>query len=88
MNKKINLLIVIILFSGILYRLALTWDGNFLFNMDNGRDMVDVREMVETGKLRLTGPPLPLKVFIMDPPGTIFWQFLMFYQEVILMHPS
>ena len=73
MNKKINLLIVIILFSGILYRLALTWDGNFLFNMDNGRDMVDVREMVETGKLRLTGPTSAIEGFYNGPA----WYYLL-----------
>ncbi len=47
---------LIILALGILFRLALTQNGNFLFNMDNARDFVDVREMVELGKLRLTGP--------------------------------
>lgn len=53
MQKKI---IFAILLMGILYRLFLTWNGSFLFNMDNARDMVDVREMVELHKLRLIGP--------------------------------
>ena len=54
MNKKV--IILIILFLGVVYRLLLTSGGNFLFNMDNARDFVDVREMVELKKLRLTGP--------------------------------
>lgn len=54
--RKITIIILVILFIGILYRLALTANGSFLFNMDNARDMVDVREMVMLGKLRLTGP--------------------------------
>lgn len=41
---------------GLVYRLILTSNGNFIFNMDNARDMVDIREMVELGKWRLIGP--------------------------------
>jgi 4-amino-4-deoxy-L-arabinose transferase-like glycosyltransferase len=41
---------------GFLYRLILTSEGNFIFNMDNARDMIDVRGMVELGKWRLIGP--------------------------------
>ncbi len=51
-----NKLIIFILIIGVIYRLLLTSNGNFLFNMDNARDMVDVREMVVLGKPRLTGP--------------------------------
>ncbi len=51
-----NKLIFGILIIGIVYRLFLTANGNFLFNMDNARDMLDVREMVVLHKLRLTGP--------------------------------
>ena len=47
---------ILILFIGILFRLLITANGNFLFNMDNARDMVDVRGMVVLHKLRLTGP--------------------------------
>ncbi len=53
MKKKI---IFALLALGIIFRVFLTWDGRFIFNMDNGRDFVDVREMVELKKLRLTGP--------------------------------
>lgn len=56
MSKNFILLAFFILFIGIIYRLILTSNGNFLFNMDNARDMVDVREMVVLKKLRLTGP--------------------------------
>lgn len=53
MEKKI---IFAILLVGIFYRLFLTSHGNFFFNMDNARDMIDVREMVVLHKLRLIGP--------------------------------
>ena len=45
-------LILLILLAGIIYKLIMTSGGNFLFNMDNGRDLVDIREMVEL-KIRL-----------------------------------
>ena len=53
---KINIVILLILVVGVVYRLVLTSGGNFLFNMDNARDMVDVREMIELKKPRLIGP--------------------------------
>ncbi len=68
-----NKLVLIILAIGIIYRLALTWNGNFLFNMDNGRDMVDVRELVEVGKLRLTGPTSAIEGFYNGPA----WYYLL-----------
>src|SRR3989338_3182569 len=69
-NTKIILLILLV---GILYRLALTADGNFLFNMDNARDMVDVREMVVLGKLRLIGPTSAIEGLYNGP----FWYYLL-----------
>lgn len=65
--SKNNLLIIIILLAGIAYKLLMTWDGNFLFNMDNARDMVDVREMVILQKLRLTGPTSAIEGFYNGP---------------------
>ena len=55
MNKK-AIVIIIILLIGAIFRLSSSSNGNFIFNMDNARDMVDVREMVILKKLRLTGP--------------------------------
>jgi len=69
-NTKIILLILLV---GILYRLALTADGNFLFNMDNARDMVDVREMVVLHKLRLIGPTSAIEGLFNGP----FWYYLL-----------
>lgn len=77
MNRKLIPIIVIV--TGIIYRLILTWDGNFLFNMDNARDMVDVREMVETGKLRLTGPTSAIEGFFNGPA----WYYLLAIPYVI-----
>ncbi len=68
-----NKLILIILLIGILYRLFLTADGNFLFNMDNARDMVDVREMVVLHKLRLTGPNSAIEGLFNGPA----WYYLL-----------
>lgn len=53
MSKNITTIIIFILLIGISYRLAVTANGRFLFNMDNGRDMVDIREMVILKKPRL-----------------------------------
>lgn len=55
MIKKLNIWILIILFIGLIFRLYISSENNFIFNMDNARDMVDVREMVVLGKLRLIG---------------------------------
>ncbi len=58
---------------GIIYRLFLTAGGNFLFNMDNARDMVDVREMVMLNKFRLIGPTSAIEGFF-NGPG---WYYLL-----------
>lgn len=68
-----NKLIIFILIIGVIYRLFLTSNGNFLFNMDNARDMVDVREMVVLGKLRLTGPTSAIEGFYNGPA----WYYLL-----------
>lgn len=52
--RKIIFLIILII--GIVFKLFLTWNGNFIFHIDSARDMVDVREMVILEKWRLTGP--------------------------------
>lgn len=73
MSRKVVTAILIILLIGILYRLALTANGNFLFNMDNARDMVDVREMVVLPKLRLIGPTSAIEGFYNGPA----WYYLL-----------
>ena len=55
-------------------------DGNFLFNMDSARDFVDVREMVELKKLRLTGPTTPIDGLYDGP----FWYYFLAIGYVIL----
>ena len=72
MYKNIKLIFIILLI-GVIFRLCLTWDGNFLFNMDNARDMVDVREMVVLHKLRLTGPTSAIEGLYNGP----FWYYLL-----------
>jgi len=71
--KKGLLLIITLLVIGIVYRLTITGDGNFIFNMDNARDMVDVREMVVLGKPRLIGPTSGVEGFFNGP----FWYYLL-----------
>ena len=70
MKKKI---ILMLLSLGIIYRLFSTFGGNFLFIMDNGRDFVDVREMVELHKLRLTGPNAAIEGLYNGP----LWYYLL-----------
>lgn len=70
---KTNYLVILLLLLGISYRLILTSEGNFLFHIDSARDMVDVREMVELGKLRLTGPTSAIEGFYNGPA----WYYLL-----------
>ena len=70
MQKKTILLILVL---GVLFKVSLTWDGNFLFNMDNARDMVDVREMVVLGKPRLIGPTSVIEGLFNGPA----WYYLL-----------
>lgn len=72
MNKNTKIILLFLL-AGILYRLALTANGSFLFNMDNARDMVDVREMVVLHKIRLTGPTSAIEGLFNGP----FWYYLL-----------
>lgn len=76
MKKKI---ILVILILGFLYKLQLTSNGNFLFNMDNARDMVDVREMVVLKKLRLIGPTSAIEGLFNGPA----WYYLLAIPFVI-----
>ncbi len=66
-------LIWVVLIIGIIFRLFLTANGNFLFNMDNARDMLDVREMVVLHKIRLTGPTSAING-LFDGPA---WYYLL-----------
>lgn len=71
--SRATITIIAILLVGVIYRLALTANGNFLFNMDNARDMVDVREMVVLKKPRLIGPTSAIDGFYNGP----FWYYLL-----------
>lgn len=73
MKNKINSLILIILILGITYKLIMTANGNFLFNMDNARDLVDVREMVVLQKFRLIGPTSAIEGLFNGPS----WYYLL-----------
>lgn len=68
-----NKIIITIILIGVFYRLVLTAGGNFLFNMDNARDMVDVREMIVLSKPRLIGPTSAIEGFYNGP----FWYYLL-----------
>ena len=70
MTKKFVLFILTV---GIVFRLILSHDYNFIFNMDNARDMVDVREMMELKKPRLIGPTTAIEGFY-NGPG---WYYLL-----------
>lgn len=70
---------LVILVIGVLFRLALTENGNFLFNMDSARDFVDVREMMELQKIRLTGPGTAIDGLYNGP----FWYYLLAIPYII-----
>lgn len=84
-------LVFSLLLLGFALKLFITSGDNFLFNIDNARDMVDVREMVELKKLRLIGPTAGIEG-LYNGPG---WYYLLAipyiislgnpYSEVILM---
>lgn len=72
MSKK-AIVVTLILLIGTVFRFALTANGNFIFNIDNARDMVDVREIVILKKLRLTGPNTPIPGLYNGPA----WYYLL-----------
>lgn len=76
---KINKVILFILVTGIIYKLIMTSGGNFLFNMDNARDLVDVREVMELKKLRLIGPTSAIEGFYNGPA----WYYLLAIPYII-----
>lgn len=59
--------ILLLLILGIFVRIVITLNGNFIFHMDNARDMVDIREMVVLQKLRLIGPTSGIEGFFTGP---------------------
>lgn len=77
-DKKL-ILIITVLLIGFCFRLFLTRDGNFLFNMDNARDFVDVREMVELKKMRLIGPTSAIDGLFNGP----IWYYLLAVPYII-----
>lgn len=70
MMKK---LIIFVLLIGVIFKLSLSSDGRFLFNMDNARDLIDVREMVVLKKLRLIGPSTAIEGVFNGPA----WYYLL-----------
>ena len=65
--QKFLFVILIILLIGVIQKIYVTSGGNFLFNMDNARDFVDVREMIELKKPRLIGPTSAVEGFYNGP---------------------
>lgn len=71
--KKFLFIILALVILGSIQKIYVTSGGNFIFNMDNARDFVDVREMVELKKPRLIGPTSAIEGFY-NGPG---WYFLL-----------
>lgn len=65
--QKLLLIILTIIIAGSIQKIYVTFGGNFIFNMDNARDFVDVREMVELKKPRLIGPTSAIEGFYNGP---------------------
>ncbi len=72
-TKYKYILILVLLFLGVLYRLLVTSGNNFIFNVDNARDFVDVREMVTQTKFRLIGPTSGIEG-VFNGPG---WYYIL-----------
>lgn len=73
MKINVTTFILIILFFGVFFRLIISSNGNFFFNIDNARDMVDVREMVVLKKVRLIGPTTAIEGVFNGPA----WYYLL-----------
>lgn len=73
MINKTTVIIVLILLAGAVLRVITSSNGNFLFNMDNARDMVDIREMLVLHKPRLIGPTSAIDGFYNGP----VWYYLL-----------
>lgn len=67
MNKAVSFIIATVLVLGVLYRLLLTSNGNFIFHMDSARDFIDVRQMVVLKKPSLIGPTSAIEGFYNGP---------------------
>lgn len=65
--------IFLVLFLGFVFRLFITVNNNFIFNMDNARDMIDIREMVISNTPRLIGPTTSIDGVYFGP----FWYWLL-----------
>ena len=80
MKSKFLIISALILIIGVVFRLFLTADGSFLFNMDNARDFVDIREMVELHKLRLTGPTSAIEGLYTGP----LWYYILAIPYILM----
>ena len=67
LSQKYLVIIMAILIFGAVQKSYVTSGGNFIFNMDNARDFVDVREMVELRRPRLIGPTSAVEGFYNGP---------------------
>ncbi|QQG43550.1 MAG: glycosyltransferase family 39 protein [Candidatus Daviesbacteria bacterium] len=71
--SKNQVIILLLILIGLIYRLILSSNNNFIFNMDNARDMVDVREMVVLQKPRLIGQTTSIEGLFYGPG----WYYLL-----------
>src|SRR5258708_17571501 len=84
-------LIFLLIIIGLIFRLFITQNGSFLFNQDNARDLVDVREMVVLKDFRLIGPNSSIDGLFQG----VWWYYILSvpfilsqgnpYSEIILM---
>lgn len=76
---KLNWWVMGLLLLGVVYKIAVTWNGNFIFQMDNARDWVDVRNMIELTNVRLTGPISAVEGLFNGP----FWYYLLAFPYLL-----
>lgn len=78
--KKLTLaLLSILLLATTVIKFAEVWRGNFPFTMDQGRDMVDMRNMYVTMTPRLVGPTTSINGVMLGP----FWYYFNFVPFVV-----
>lgn len=62
---------IILVITTTIIKFAEVWGGNFPFTMDQGRDMVDLRNMYVTWMPRLVGPTTSINGVLLGP----FWYY-------------
>jgi hypothetical protein len=84
--KKIHpltLIFFVALILSLVIKILSIWGNNFPFTYDQGRDLVDLRQMVVTHTPRLVGPTLVSTVFYLGLFITTFFCFPLLFLAAV-----